>query len=152
MRGCVLGTSTVNGLTLVCLAGELDISDRQLLRRALVPSGIAALPDLALDLDQVDFMDCAVLGALVGVSKAVRSAGGCLRLSGLRPGPLRLLQVCGFADAMCLHATVTSATATDCSVHPQAVPVPGIPAQARRRSPTAVRVPAFERRTTPTRT
>jgi anti-sigma B factor antagonist len=151
VRGCVLGASTVNGLTLVSLAGELDISERQLLRHALDPSGTATLPDIALDLDQVDFMDCAVLGALVGVSEDVRSAGGCLRLSGLKPGPLRLLQVCRLSDAMCVHATVTSATATHCSVHREAVPVPSVPAQARR-SPTAVRVPACGRRTTPTRT
>ena len=138
MRGCVLGTSTVNGLMLVTLAGDLDISDRQLLRRTLDPTGTATLPDIALDLDQVEFMDCAVLGALVGVSKTVRSAGGCLRLSGLRPGPLRLLQVCRLSDAMCLHATMASATAVDCAVHRKAVPGPSFPAQRRRRSPSAV--------------
>ena len=126
-------------MTFVALGGDLDINDRLMLQHALDRTSAATRPDVAVDLREVGFIDCAVVGALLGVSKAVRAQGGCLRLSGLRPGPLRLLDVCRLGEVLCLHDTAASATAVHCSVHRlRPVQFPRIPAQQSRRSPTAV--------------
>jgi anti-sigma B factor antagonist len=139
VRGRVLDSATVNGLTLVRLSGEFDLSDGPLLRRALRSSTVAVLPDVALDMHDVDFMDCAVVGVLVSVSRSVTASGGCLRLVGLRPGPSRLLRVCGLDGVLCVHASTASATAAPCPVH-RAANGSGtrIPAQQGSSTPTAV--------------
>jgi len=143
VRGQVLSAREVNGLTLVSLAGEFDVGDRPLLRRALEPSSAATRPDIALDLRHVEFMDCAVVGTLLGISTSVRSAGGCLRLSGLREGPMRLLRVCRLDEVLCVHDTVLSATAAECGLHRARARrdqgmTPTIPRQPARRSATPV--------------
>jgi len=133
VRGRVLDKATVNGLTLVRIAGELDLSDGPLLRRALVAHPAAMLPDVALDMGSVDFMDCAVVGMLVTASRAVKAAGGCLRLGGLQPGPRRLLDLCdldqGATGTICVHRTSISAAATPCPVHRLDAEVVWIPPQ-----------------------
>jgi anti-anti-sigma factor len=146
VRGCVLDQATVNGLTLVRLAGELDVGDGPLLREALLGHPAATLPDVAVDLGEVDFIDCAVVGVLVTVSRAVHSAGGCLRLGGLRPEPARLIAACGLDGTICVHDSATSATAVPCRLHttdqpadhPAGRPAPRIPLQQENPAPTAV--------------
>jgi len=133
VRGRVLDKATVNGLTLVRIAGELDLSDGPLLRGALVAHPAAMLPDVALDMGSVDFMDCAVVGMLVTASRAVKAAGGCLRLGGLQAGPRRLVHLCdleqGANGIMCVHRTSASAAAAPCPVHRLDAPVVWIPPQ-----------------------
>jgi anti-anti-sigma factor len=117
MRGCVVTRTTVNGLTLVALAGELDLSVVAALRAALSPAADATLPDVAVDLALVDFMDCAVVGAFTSAARSVRAAGGCLRLSGLAPGPTRLARLCGLDEVVCLQDSLAAATGPVCRRH-----------------------------------
>lgn len=133
MRGRVLDKATVNGLTLVSIAGELDLSDGPLLRRALVGHPAATLPDVAVDLHEVEFMDCAVVGMLVSASRAVKSAGGCLRLGALQPGPRRLVGLCeleqGVNGTICVHETSARASTAPCPVHAPESSAARIPTQ-----------------------
>jgi anti-sigma B factor antagonist len=133
VRGRVVDKATVNGLTLVSMAGELDLSDGPLLRRAVARHPAATLPDVALDLGSVEFMDCAVVGMLVTASRAVKSAGGCLRLARLQPGPRRLVDLCdlqqGVDGTICVHESSTSAVAAACPVHRLHAPAAWIPPQ-----------------------
>jgi anti-sigma B factor antagonist len=133
VRGRVLDKATVNGLTLVSISGELDLSDGPLLRRALMGHPGATLPDVALDMGDVDFMDCAVVGVLVSASRAVRSAGGCLRLGALRPGPRRLVELCELQQAaegtICVHESSAQASAAPCLVHGLEAPTARVPTQ-----------------------
>lgn len=144
MRGRVLDKATVNGLTLVRFAGELDLSDGPLLRRALVGHPAATLPDVALDLGNVDFMDCAVVGMLVTASRAVGSAGGCLRLGDLQPGPRRLVDLCDLGKkgdgTICVHRTSADATAATCPVHGPDARAAWIPPQPTSGSAVSVGV------------
>lgn len=137
VRGRVLDKATVNGLTLVSIAGELDLSDGPLLRRALVGHPAATLPDVALDMRDVEFMDCAVVGVLVSAARAVRAAGGCLRLAGLRPAPRRLVDLCeleqGANGSICVHASSARASAAPCLVHGVPVTTARIPTQPTER-------------------
>jgi anti-sigma B factor antagonist len=117
VRGRVVTRTAVNGLTLVALAGELDLSVAPALRAALCPAPDATLPDVAADLVLVDFMDCAVVGAFTSAARSVRAGGGCLRVSGLAPGPTRLARLCHLDDVVCVHDTLAAASAPVCSRH-----------------------------------
>jgi anti-sigma B factor antagonist len=117
LRNGMVGKHTVEDLTLVTLAGELDVATVAGLRRALNASSDATVPDLAIDLRQVTFMDCAVLGVFIDAYNRVAAAGGCLRIIGPPTGPLRLVQLCGLDDVLCVHDSVEVATAAVCVRH-----------------------------------
>jgi anti-sigma B factor antagonist len=123
VRDGVVDTRVVNGLTLITLAGELDLSVAPALRRALIPAPAASLPDLAIDLRRVDFMDCSVIGVLMRAARTVTAAGGCLRLLGPRPAPAKLIQLCELDGVFCVHDAMTAAT-TACTRHVRSNPIP----------------------------
>jgi anti-anti-sigma factor len=72
------------------------------------------LPDIALDLRSVTFMDCAIVGVLIAVYKDVTSAGGCLRIIAPPREPRTLLELCNLDGVLCVHDSVPSATAPVC--------------------------------------
>jgi anti-sigma B factor antagonist len=117
MRDGVVDKRTVDGLTLITLAGELDVAAAPGLRRALTPTSAASMPDLAVDLRQVTFLDCCALGVLLATYQQVRAEGGCLRLIGAEQGPLKLVRLCHLDGVLCVHDSVELATAAVCDIH-----------------------------------
>jgi anti-sigma B factor antagonist len=115
--GTVVDVRVVDGMTLVTLAGDLDLASASGLRGDLTGSKAASRPDVAVDLRQVTFMDCSVVGVLVAAYKRVRAAGGCLRLVGDDRGPLRLIRLCKLDRVLCVHDSLEVATATVCHRH-----------------------------------
>ena len=133
MQGPVTGKRIVNGLTVVQLAGELDVVTVPDLRRELVVSTSATLPDLVLDLRDVEFLDCGVVGVLVAARSRATAAGGCLRLVGVQQRPRRLLSLCRLDQVFCIHESFASATATKCTRHAPKQPATGtVPVQTAR--------------------
>jgi anti-sigma B factor antagonist len=116
----------VDGLTLLTVGGELDLASVPALRHGLSRSAAATRPDVAVDLRQVTFLDCSILGVLLEASERARAAGGCLRLAGDTRGPLRLVRRCRLDGLLCLHHSLTAATGTVCERHV----VQSAPAQA----------------------
>lgn len=125
----VVDKRVVNGLTLVTLAGELDFAVAPALHRDLTAAPDATEPDLAIDLRQVTFLDCAIVGVLLGVYQRVTVAGGCLRLVGAQRSALRLLGVCRLDSVLCVHDSVEAATGAVCG-RPHQRPEPCITAAA----------------------
>lgn len=80
-------------LTLV-LAGELDLAESDELARLLTLS-LARSTRIRLELAQVTFMDCAVLGVLVGAARRAEAAGGRVRITTCSPLVRRLLAITG---------------------------------------------------------
>jgi anti-sigma B factor antagonist len=113
----VVDRRVVDGLTVLTLAGELDVSVAAALRRDLTRSATATRPDVAVDLRQVTFLDASTIGVLVGLYKEIRAAGGCLRLIGAEQGPLRLVRLCKLDGVLCVHGDVETATAAVCDRH-----------------------------------
>jgi anti-sigma B factor antagonist len=107
VRDGVVDTRVVNGLTLITLAGELDLSQAPALHRALIPAPAASLPDLAIDLRRVEFMDCSVIGALMRANRTTTAAGGCLHLIGPRPATAKLIRLCELDGVFCVHDATT---------------------------------------------
>lgn len=72
------------GVAEVTVAGRLNMVTATRMREAIKQVVDANRPNVAVDLSQVVFLDSSGLGALVAGLKAVRAAGGDLRL--IRPG------------------------------------------------------------------
>lgn len=72
------------------LAGELDV-----VSAACVTEHLARVVHrggrVVVDLRGVEFMDCAGLAPLVQAHLRAASGGGWVRLTGVRPGPMRVL-------------------------------------------------------------
>ena len=117
MANGVVEKRTVDGLTLITLAGELDLLFAPGLRHDLTSTADATLPDLAIDLRQVTFMDCAVVNVLLAAYRRITARGGCLRLIGDLDGPLRLLHLCQLDGVLCVSDSVDVATAAVCDRH-----------------------------------
>ena len=109
MRNGVVAQVTINGWTVVTLAGELDLSVVPALRRDLIRS--ATRRDIVVDLRQVTFMDCSTIGVLVALNNYVRNTGGSLQLAGVPPRSLRLLTMCRLLTALPVHGSLKEATA-----------------------------------------
>jgi anti-sigma B factor antagonist len=77
-------TATENGSHVICVEGELDLSDCPRLERALQDAEASLATRILLDLDQLAFIDAAGLNVLVAAWR--RSAVGGNRLQVTRPG------------------------------------------------------------------
>ena len=110
MRNGVVDKQTVDGLTILVLAGELDLSVVSTLRRELISSAAETL-DIVIDLRQVTFMDCSTIGAFVMLNNHVRANGGSLQLTRVAPGQLRLLTLCRLVGALPVRDALQEATA-----------------------------------------
>jgi anti-sigma B factor antagonist len=115
----VLDRRLVRGSTVVTLAGELDLADLRVLRRLLTRMPAAPLPNVVVDLRQVDFLDCSTLQRFVSVHRSARLEGGCLRIVAPRAEPLRLLRLSRLDVVFCLHDTLAAAVKPRCPRHTQ---------------------------------
>jgi anti-anti-sigma factor len=97
----VVQKRVVDGVTVVTLAGELDLAAVPELGRELSRASDATRPDVVVDLRQVTFMDCSALGVVLRTHKQVTAAGGCLRLTGTQRGPRRVLGLCQLDSVLC---------------------------------------------------
>jgi anti-sigma B factor antagonist len=77
----------------ICARGEADLANAgELLPRLVVLVG-AATGQVALDLEQVTFMDYCGLRTLGAIERHVRSAGGSVRVAALSPQVARVLEL-----------------------------------------------------------
>ena len=105
MKNVELRTRVCCGYTVVVLCGELDTRDAEdtaVAVAALTADG----QQLIIDLETLDFIDCHAVGALLGVRKTARRAGGDVLLAAPHGPVLRLLTVLGVPG---VHASVAAA-------------------------------------------
>ncbi|MEV7030355.1 STAS domain-containing protein [Streptomyces sp. NPDC093272] len=91
--------STVAGIRVVALRGELDHTTRDIARRALAPAADGTSSRTVADLTRLTFMDSAGINALIAAYRASADAQGWLRVAGAQPAVLRVLQLVGI-DAL----------------------------------------------------
>ncbi|MET8947178.1 STAS domain-containing protein [Streptomyces sp. NPDC004542] len=90
-----IGHSTVDGIRVVTLSGEIDHTVRDRLGRALLPPDDAARPRTVIDLSGVTFMDSSGINALINAHHATVDADGWLRLAGPRESVVRIMRLVG---------------------------------------------------------
>lgn len=105
-------SSTDQGaVTVVHVAGEIDVYTAPLLREVLDKQVAAGRTDLVVDLEQVTFMDSTGLGVLVGRLKLVRGQNGSLRIVSAQDRILKVFKITGLDKVFHIFPTVDEAAA-----------------------------------------
>jgi anti-sigma B factor antagonist len=106
-----VSSSEQGAVTIVHVAGEIDVYTAPLLREVLDKQIAAGRTDLVVDLEQVSFMDSTGLGVLVGRLKLVRGQSGSLRIVSGQERILKVFKITGLDKVFHIHPTVEDATA-----------------------------------------
>ena len=104
-------TSRQGDVTVVTVAGEVDVYTAAQLRAALDEEVAADHVHLVVDLDEVTFLDSTGLGVLVGRLKLVRNQSGWLRLVCSNERILRVFRITGLDKVFGIHASLDEALA-----------------------------------------
>ena len=106
-----LGHYSKDGIEVVNVEGEIDISTAPRLRELLIDLASKGSYQLIVDLDKVGFLDSTGLGVLVGGLKRVRPHDGSLDLVCTQERILRLFRITGLAKVFGIYQTVDQAIA-----------------------------------------
>ncbi|MFC8194049.1 STAS domain-containing protein [Streptomyces sp. NPDC060006] len=104
--------TSVDGIRVVTLRGEIDHTVKDILTEALLPPAAATPPRTVADLSGVTFMDSSGINVLVLAHRATSSAQGWLRIANASEAVLRVLQVVGLDDIIPCHPSVEQALTT----------------------------------------
>lgn len=91
--------------TVLRVAGELDLHTSPPLRDRISELLDGGTSRLAIDLEQVSFMDSSSLGILVAALKRIQEKDGDLALVGVNGSPLKVLSLTGIDRSMPLFAS-----------------------------------------------
>ena len=106
-----IGTSVVDGRTVVQVVGEIDVYTASQLRERLDAEIDAGRYDLVVDLSGVSFMDSTGLGVLVGRLKQIRLNDGSMRLVCAHDRVLKVFVITGLDKVFAIYPTVGEAVA-----------------------------------------
>lgn len=91
-------TAVLGGHATVTLAGELDMSNAELLRAALSTLADQGVRTVVVDLAKLEFIDSTGLSELVQALKRSRADGGEVVLRSPQPATLRVLEIVGLTE------------------------------------------------------
>ncbi|HEY0216206.1 MAG TPA: anti-sigma factor antagonist [Cellulomonas sp.] len=106
-----VASRTVDGRTVVDVAGEIDVYTAPALREKLTSLVDEGRIDLVVNLTDVRFMDSTGLGLLVGVLKRVRGLDGRLQLVIDSERLLKVFRITALTQVFTIRATVDEALA-----------------------------------------
>ena len=102
--------TTWSGQTAVIVAaGEIDLTNAESLRDALLSALNAGAPGLIVDLTATTFLDSAGVTALVRASRRASASGAALRLAVTAPAVLRVLSLVGIDQLIPVYPSVVTA-------------------------------------------
>jgi len=96
-------------LTIVEVAGEVDVYTASLLRERLAELIDADHADLVVDLRGVGFLDSTGLGVLVGALKKIRGLGGRLQLVIDQEKVMKVFRITALTQVFTIHDTLEAA-------------------------------------------
>jgi anti-sigma B factor antagonist len=96
-------------LSVVRLAGELDLAGAPELSRALASIPATASTRVVVDLTKLAFMDSTGLRALIVAAKALAATGGTLTLAGPRPAVQRLFELVRLSEVIPIESSLDAA-------------------------------------------
>lgn len=99
-------------VTVVAVEGSIDALTADALVAALQEQVQAGRTQLVAALAGVDYTSSAGLRVLLGALKDTRSRGGDLRLAGMQPRVLKVLELSGFTSILKTYADVPAAVAS----------------------------------------
>jgi anti-anti-sigma factor len=100
------------GIAVVTLSGRLTLG-REVDRLEAVVEGLVkqGQKKFVFDASALDYADSAGLGTLVSCLTHIKKSGGDLRMAGVNPRVLRLLQMTGVDTVLTLYPSVAEAAA-----------------------------------------
>jgi anti-sigma B factor antagonist len=98
-----------DGVTVVTLAGELDLAAAPVLRERLAEAAGSAERGVVLDMAEVTFVDSSALRELLRARAALEAAGARLVLAAVGPPVARLLELTQTSDVLLLAPGVEQA-------------------------------------------
>jgi stage II sporulation protein AA (anti-sigma F factor antagonist) len=102
--------STVDGIRVVTLRGEIDHGVKDALQQALSPrDGDGGAPRIVADLSGVTFIDSTGINVLIHVHQDASAAEGWLRLAAAREPVTRVIELIGLNVVVACHDTVEQA-------------------------------------------
>ncbi|MBK3523014.1 STAS domain-containing protein [Streptomyces sp. MBT70] len=104
--------STIDGVAVVTVTGEIDHHTSGMLRDALTPVGPAPGTRTVADLSGVPFMDSSGINVLIAGHQAHQPTGW-LRLAGVRQSVLRTLEIVGLTPLIACYPSVRDALEED---------------------------------------
>lgn len=105
----VIDLSTVGGIRVVTVSGEIDHTVRDRLGQALLPPDGSTRPRTVIDLSGVTFMDSSGINALINAHHAIEESDGWLRLAGPRESVVRIMQLVGIDALIPCYPTLRQA-------------------------------------------
>jgi anti-sigma B factor antagonist len=109
----VRGRPEADGVTVVSVAGEVDLANAGDLRAAFSSSlADPAVRLVVCDLSRVTFLACTGLTALLDVRRALAARGAGIRVVAQNPAITRLLAVTGLGDTLPVSPDFTTALAS----------------------------------------
>ncbi len=102
-------TDQVDTVTVLDVAGEVDLDTADLLRAEAEKALSDRPPELVLDLTGVDFLDSSGLGALLSLQRRLADEGGFLRLVIGSRHVRRVIDVTGMANVLAIYDTRAAA-------------------------------------------
>ncbi|MFJ5531736.1 STAS domain-containing protein [Streptomyces sp. NPDC093261] len=101
--------TTVEGIRVITLRGEIDHDTADGLRRILIPAGGSGPRHTVVDLDAVTFMDSSGVNAFIAAHHAAHRACGWLRLANLTEPVRRVMQIVGLDTVIECYPTLHKA-------------------------------------------
>ncbi|QGV77276.1 STAS domain-containing protein [Streptomyces ficellus] len=101
--------SSVNGVRVVALRGEIDHDVKDVLSTALLPRDGQDGARLVVDLSGVTFMDSSGINVFIAAHRAQAGPPGRLRFAGVREPVLRIIEIVGLDSLIPCHPTVEEA-------------------------------------------
>ncbi|MFD5164320.1 STAS domain-containing protein [Streptomyces hawaiiensis] len=109
--GLSIDHTTVDGIRVVTLRGEIDHAVTEELTEALLSYGSVTPPRTVVDLSGVTFMDSSGINVLIAAHQGMSDAQGWLRIAGAQASVLRVLELVGLDQVIGCHPTVEQALA-----------------------------------------
>ena len=104
-----LGHYSKDGIEVIDVGGEIDISTAPRLRELLIDLVSKDNYQLIVNLERVEFLDSTGLGVLVGGLKRVRAHDGSLDLVCTQERILKIFRITGLTKVFGIHETVDAA-------------------------------------------
>jgi anti-anti-sigma factor len=105
-------TSWIGRTAVVTAAGEIDLTNAESLRNALLSALNAGALGLVADLTATTFLDSVGVAALVRAWRRAGATGAALRLAVSSPTVLRVLDLVGLNQLIEVHPSVAEAVAS----------------------------------------
>jgi anti-sigma B factor antagonist len=110
--GFDVSESTREGVPVLEVHGEVDVSTAPQLREKLVAVAQRGEQTAVVDLSGVSFVDSTALGVLVSAAKRFRGNGGDLRLVVTEPHITKVLEITGLTDVFAIYESSNEAVIT----------------------------------------